>query len=117
MSYNRNNDARLAESTPIMAKVQAWALAVVVVAFVVWGLWKVTLAERQTRKSPPPGMPGRAEGEMRMQKKLCDSCAHHAGLDRVRYTEGMEDICGTCYQLKRVWWRSAFRHVGYRSCS
>ena len=52
-----------------------------------------------------------------MQKKLCDSCAHHAGLDRVRYTEGMEDICGTCYQLKRVWWRSAFRHVGYRSCS
>ena len=43
MSYNKSNDARLAESTPIMAKVQTWALAVVVVAFVVWGLWKVTL--------------------------------------------------------------------------
>ena len=44
MSYNENNDTRLAESTPIMAKVQTWALAAVVVAFVVWGLWKVTLA-------------------------------------------------------------------------
>ena len=46
-SYNRENDARLAESTPIMAKVQTWALAVVVVAFVVWGLWELTVGGGQ----------------------------------------------------------------------